>query len=446
MSANTDSDNDTIAAVATPMGRGGIGVIRISGQQAAVVAEKVAGQLPSPRTAVFRRFRGADDVVIDEGLLLYFPGPNSFTGEDVIELQGHGGPVVMDTLLARILECGARVARPGEFSERAFLNDRLDLAQAEAIADLIDAGSREAAAAAVRSLQGAFSQRVNELVEKVIHLRLHVEAAIDFPEEEVDFLADAAIREQLDDIDAAFTTLSNSARQGRLLRDGLTVVLAGRPNAGKSSLLNLLAGQDAAIVTDVPGTTRDILREYLQVDGLPLHVLDTAGLRDDPDAIEGEGIRRAREAMRQADAILLVVDDTTVDMPDEDFPPETPLVILRNKIDLSGRSAGRLGDREIALSAQTGAGLEDLHDVLKQLVGHQVSGGGEFSARRRHLDALERASDHVARGRDALQETAAGELLAEELRIAQQHLNEITGEFTADDLLGRIFSSFCIGK
>lgn len=439
-------DNDTIAAVATPPGRGGIGVIRLSGREATRIAAELAGPMPEPRHVAFRRFRDANDETLDEGLLLYFPAPNSFTGEDVVEFQGHGGPVVMDSLLARLLECGARAARPGEFSERAFLNDRLDLAQAEAIADLIDAGSREAASAAVRSLQGEFSKRISALVEQVIHLRLHVEAAIDFPEEEVDFLADAAIREQLDSIDASFNALAASAKQGRLLRDGLTVVLAGRPNAGKSSLLNLLAGQDAAIVTDVPGTTRDILREYLQIDGLPLHVLDTAGLRDDPDLIEGEGIRRAREAMQQADAILLVVDDTVDDASHMEMPADVPVITVRNKIDISGREAGRINKREIALSATSGEGLDALHQELKTLVGHQATGGGEFSARRRHIDALERAHAHVDKGRTALQETAAGELLAEELRIAQQHLNEITGEFTADDLLGRIFSSFCIGK
>ena len=440
------SDNDTIAAVATPPGRGGIGVIRLSGPASAEIAARLAGPMPSPRTAAYRRFRNAEGDTLDEGLLLYFPAPNSFTGEDVVELQGHGGPVVMDSLLGYLLECGARAARPGEFSERAFLNDRLDLAQAEAIADLIDAGSREAAGAAVRSLQGAFSMRVSALVEQVIHLRLHVEAAIDFPEEEVDFLADAAIRKQLDSIATAFSELAVSAQQGRLLRDGVTVVLAGRPNAGKSSLLNLLAGQDAAIVTDVPGTTRDILREYLQVDGLPLHVLDTAGLRDNPDAIEGEGIRRAREAMQQADAIVLVVDDTRDEPLANELPADVPVITVRNKIDLSGRKAGRVGERDVALCATSGEGLAALHHELKTLVGHQAGGGGEFSARRRHIDALDRAREHVAKGRAALQKTAAGELLAEELRIAQQHLNEITGEFTADDLLGRIFSSFCIGK
>jgi tRNA modification GTPase len=440
------SDRDTIAAPATPPGRGGIGVIRVSGSRSAEIAKAVCGNLPKPRCAAYREFRDAEGNSIDAGLLLWFPGPNSFTGEDVIEFQGHGGPVVMDMLLARILECGARPARPGEFSERAFLNDRLDLAQAEAIADLIDAGSREAATAAMRSLQGAFSEQVNSLVEQVIHLRLHVEAAIDFPDEDVDFLADAAITRQLDNIAASFSVLEKAAGQGRLLRDGLTVVLAGRPNAGKSSLLNLLAGQDAAIVTDIPGTTRDILREYLQVDGMPLHVLDTAGLREDPDAIEGEGIRRARDAMRQADAILLVTDDTNDDIPRHELPQDIPVITVRNKIDLSGRKAGRVNDREVALCATSGDGLDALHAEIKALVGHQVSGSGDFSARRRHVESLQRARHHVEQGRAALEGASAGELLAEELRLAQQHLNEITGEFTADDLLGRIFSSFCIGK
>jgi len=444
---------DTIAAIATPPGRGGIGVVRISGPACGRVAEVLLGGLPAPRKAVLRHFKTADGHVLDHGLALYFPAPASFTGEDVLELHGHGGPVVMDALLERVLDLGARLARPGEFSERAFLNDKLDLAQAEAVADLIDASSRQAARAAIESLQGGFSARVTALVEGLIELRIYVESAIDFPEEEIDFLADASIHQRLSALQRELTGILASAAQGRLLREGMTVVIAGQPNAGKSSLLNRLVDREAAIVTAIPGTTRDLLREYIQLDGMPLHVVDTAGLRDSPDEVEREGIRRARDELAGADRILLVVDDTAgITAADEallaDLPGQPAITWIRNKIDISGRCAG-LDETgrgvEIALSAHTGEGLEVLKGHLKHFMGFQSTVEGQFMARRRHLDALTRSRDCLARGGEHLA-AGAGELLAEELRTAQQCLGEITGEFTADDLLGRIFASFCIGK
>ena len=444
---------DTIAAVATPPGRGGIGVVRVSGPATRAIAEALLGKLPPPRIATFARFRAADGAPIDEGLALYFPAPRSYTGEDVLELHGHGGPVVLDMLLARALALGARQARPGEFTERAFLNGKLDLAQAEAVADLIDAGSQTAARAALRSLDGEFSRRVQALTEQLIQLRLHVEAAIDFPEEEIDFLADEKITTGITILENNLAQVLASAQQGQLLHDGMVVVLAGRPNAGKSSLLNALAQHDAAIVSDIPGTTRDVLREFIQLDGMPLHVVDTAGLRVARDDIEAEGVRRAQREMARADRILLIVDDT---QPSADgdaeltqlLLPNLPCTRVRNKIDLTGRVPGtqeRNGATEIALSAKTGAGLELLRQHLKTCMGFQPAGEGTFMARRRHLDALRRAQAHVAAAHARASERA-GELLADELRLAQQVLSEITGAFTPDDLLGHIFASFCIGK
>lgn len=444
---------DTIAAIATPMGRGGIGVVRLSGPRALAIAAAVAGDLPGARRAAFRRFRDESGAVIDEGLLLVFPAPKSFTGEDVVELQGHGGPVVLDMLVQRLLQLGARLARPGEFTERAFLNDRMDLAQAEAVADLIDAGSAQAARAALRSLHGEFSAHIQQLVEALVQTRIYVEAAIDFPEEEVDFLSDNALRDRLADVRKRFSVLQAAARQGRLLHDGLTVVIAGPPNAGKSSLLNALAGTEAAIVTEIPGTTRDILRERIQLDGLPLHVVDTAGLRESSDVVEAEGIRRARQEFERADRLLLVVDastDVAAAMRElENLPDRLPVTIVRNKIDLSGEPPGRVdenGRAVLRISVKNGAGMEALKQHLKDVAGFQTQGADVFIARRRHLDALQRALDHVEQGTAALISSRAGELLAEELRLAQLNLNEITGEFSSDDLLGRIFSSFCIGK
>jgi len=442
---------DIIAAVATPPGRGGVGIVRVSGPDLAPLAKALSDKNPRPRHAELCHFKDSEGQALDEGLLLYFPAPASYTGEDVLELQGHGGPVILDMLLQRVIALGARPARPGEFSERAFLNDKLDLAQAESVADLIDAGSAEAARAAKRSLSGAFSKAVNALVEQLIELRLFVEAAIDFPEEEIDFLSDERVERQLTAITTAFEQLMARAEQGRVMREGLTLVLAGRPNAGKSSLLNRLVGHEAAIVTDIPGTTRDVLREYVHLDGLPLHLIDTAGLRQAMDAVEQEGVRRAKAAMSGADCVLLIRDDTDPDGVDElirELPPELPIIHVHNKIDLSGGLAGLRdeNERHYGLSAHNGEGLPELIERLKAQAGYRPSGEDLFMARRRHLDAIERARAHVDAGQAELQETRAGELLAEELRLAQQALNEITGEFTSDDLLGRIFSSFCIGK
>jgi len=427
--------------------------VRISGPATPSIAATMLGRLPTPRHATFARFRDSHGATLDDGLALYFSAPQSFTGEDVLELHGHGGAVVLDRVLAQVLALGARLARPGEFSERAFLNGKLDLAQAEAIADLIDAGSLAAAQAALRSLHGEFSQRTHALVEELIALRSFVEGAIDFPEDEIDFLSDTRLVEQLAQVQHRLRKLRQAAQQGQRLHDGLTVVIAGRPNAGKSSLLNRLARAERAIVSETPGTTRDILREQLELDGLPLHIIDTAGLREATDDIEREGVRRAKAALDGADLALWLVDDAsepkiTLDI-EPGLPPGLPVTVIYNKIDLSGRPAGASacdGRTAIALSAKTGAGLDDLRDHLKHVAGYQVAASGTFSARRRHLDALARANDHLASGANALKGRLGGEFLAEELRLAQQALGEITGEFLADDLLGRIFASFCIGK
>ncbi len=445
--------NDTIAAIATPPGRGGVAIVRVSGSLSVVIAEAICGNLPQPRYAALRRFHAGDGQVIDEGIALYFPAPHSFTGENVLELQGHGGPVVMDVLLARVLELGARPARPGEFSERAFLNDKLDLAQAEAIADLINSTTAEAARAAVRSLEGEFSRRIQALVEGLIELRMYIEAAIDFPEEEIDFLADERITDQLRVLREQLDALRAAAGQGRLLRDGMTVVIAGQPNAGKSSLLNRLAGREAAIVTAIPGTTRDVLREQIAIDGMPLHVIDTAGLRDSEDVVEQEGIRRAWAEMATADWILLLVDDreglTVEDQAlRERLPGNTGVTVVHNKIDLTGRTPTMQlveGGDALWLSAKTGAGVELLREHLKECMGYHGS-EGTLMARRRHLEALDRAAVALALADEQLTVFRAGELAAEELRQAQNALGEITGEVTSEELLGQIFGRFCIGK
>lgn len=444
---------DTIAAIATPPGRGGIGILRVSGPQVPDIAVGVLGEVPAPRRAALHVFRDADGEMLDGGIALFFPAPTSFTGEDVLELQGHGGPVVMDLLLARVLALGARHAQPGEFSQRAFLNEKLDLAQAEAIADLIESGSAEAARAALRSLQGQFSAEVQSLVEAVIETRLHVEAAIDFPDEEVDFLEDAELHARIANLQTLCGQLMRIAQEGAALRDGLTIVIAGRPNAGKSSLLNRLAGYDAAIVTAIPGTTRDVLRERIHLDGLPLHVIDTAGLRHDAGLVEAEGIRRARAEMDRADRIVYLVDaagGTREDIDAElaDLPAGIPVTVVWNKIDLTGDRPAFAGSDppRVHLSIATGEGFELLRDHLKQCAGYHGPDAGLVSARRRHLDAIARAARHVEEAAAHLDERRAGELVAEELRQAQHALNEITGEFTSDDLLGRIFSTFCIGK
>ncbi|HTY49401.1 MAG TPA: tRNA uridine-5-carboxymethylaminomethyl(34) synthesis GTPase MnmE [Steroidobacteraceae bacterium] len=449
------SDTDTIVAAATPPGRGGVGVVRVSGPAVRSIAAVMLGSVPQPRHATFSSFRDGDRQPIDAGLALYFPGPESYTGEDVLELHGHGGPVVIEALVARVVELGARRARPGEFTQRAFLNDKLDLAQAEAVADLIDAGSREAARAAMRSLHGEFSAMVQVLTAAVIDLRVHVEAAIDFPQEELDFLADPAIAHKLADIRQHFEAVQTSARQGRLLREGMTVVLAGPPNAGKSSLLNRLAGYDAAIVTPVPGTTRDILRERIHIDGMPLHILDTAGLRQAADPIEEEGIRRAQAEMTRADRVLFVIDvatDPTAQAFREQraaLPPGAPLTLVYNKCDLTEKDplaeSASLPPR-IAVSALTGAGLAELRAHLKACMGYRTLESGSVSARARHLEALAAARAAVEAAAKLLAGSHAGELVAQELHTAQQALSGISGEFTTEDLLGRIFGSFCIGK
>ena len=450
------NNKDTIVAIATAAGRGGVGVVRLSGLDVLPFINSLIGKPLLPRRATYSVFSDAEGEAIDEGVALYFPGPSSFTGESILELQGHGGMVVLDRLVRRCVELGARVARPGEFSERAFFNDKMDLAQAEAIADLIDASSVEAARSAVRSMQGEFSQLINELVETMIQVRIFVEAAIDFPEEEIDFLQDKMLAANLDQLSTDLTAVLAQAQQGAILRDGLTVVLAGKPNAGKSSLLNALAGIDAAIVTAVPGTTRDVLRERITLGGLPLNIIDTAGLRDSDNEIEQEGVRRAWKEIANADQVLFVADATDTSNPKlEELWPEyfqrnlgstQSVTLLLNKIDLSGHRPGEIDETTLAISVKDKSGFDALASHLQAKAGYLGHGEGLFSARRRHLIALTNALTFVHNGIDQLKGAGAGELLAEDLRQAQNELSEITGQFTSDDLLGRIFSSFCIGK
>ncbi len=457
------SSPDTIVAVASAAGRGAVGVVRVSGPLVPQISAGILGVLPAPRRARLSKFLDARGRSLDEGLALYFPSPASYTGEHVLELQGHGGALVVDMMLKRLLELGCRMARPGEFSERAYLNGKIDIAQAEAIADLIDAGTTAAARAAVRSMQGEFSARVADLKDRITALRTYVEAAIDFPDEEVDFLSGDALRGRLAAVFGAFESITAAARQGALLREGLQVVIAGKPNAGKSSLLNKLAQDEVAIVTDVPGTTRDVLRRQVHLDGLPVNLIDTAGLRRAVDVVEAEGVRRARSEIAKADRVLYVLDaalahggvagggESPWALELEQLPPEVPVTLIFNKIDLSGTSprfeAGdSVGPPRVYLSALTGAGLDLLRAHLKDSAGYQDSESGTFSARRRHLDALRRARAHVQDAAEILSSTRAFELFAEDLRLAQQALGEITGEFTSEDLLGEIFSSFCIGK
>lgn len=442
-------DSETIAAIATPPGRGGVGVVRVSGPAVPDFTRAVLGSRPPPRQAVVRAFRDADGSIIDRGLALYFSAPASFTGEDVLELHGHGSPAVLDHLLARFLALGARVARPGEFSERAFLNDKLDLAQAEAIADLIDAGTREAAAAAARSLEGEFSRAVHALADAMVELRVYVEAAIDFPDEDVDFLAEGDVAARLDGLRERLADLRARAGRGSILREGLKLAIVGAPNVGKSSLLNALARRETAIVTDIPGTTRDVLREVIDLDGLPVHVADTAGLRETGDPVEVEGVARARAEIGRADHVLLVVDDrddaTDADwsrLPAADVRPS--VTVVYNKCDLSQRLPGPMADG-VRISANSGAGLDALADRLHAVAG-LGAGEAEFTARRRHLGAIDRAAAALDAGREQLRAHAAGDLLAEDLRSAHDALGAITGAFTSDDLLGEIFANFCIGK
>ncbi|MEW9899910.1 tRNA uridine-5-carboxymethylaminomethyl(34) synthesis GTPase MnmE [Chitinivorax sp. PXF-14] len=443
--------SDTIAAIATAPGRGGVGVIRISGPGVAALAQGVLGRLPAPRHASFARFRAEDGDVLDEGIALYFPGPNSFTGEDVLELQGHGGPVVLKRLLRRCVELGARLAEPGEFSKRAFLNDKFDLAQAEAVADLIDASSEEAARSAIRSLRGAFSGEIRTLVDQVINLRMLVEATLDFPEEDIDFLEAADAHGKLKGIQAQLAAVLRTARQGSILREGVHVVLVGQPNVGKSSLMNALAGDEVAIVTDIAGTTRDTLREQIHIDGVPLHIIDTAGLRETTDTVERIGIERTWAAIDKADIALMLLDARHGLTEGEQailarFPDKLRRLKVFNKIDLSGEAAGlsELGGVPVVyLSAKRGEGVDLLRSQLLAAVGYESDGQGVFMARERHLDAIRRAAAHLELAELQYRQI---ELFAEELRLAQNALNEITGEFTADDLLGEIFSRFCIGK
>ncbi|WP_151709581.1 tRNA uridine-5-carboxymethylaminomethyl(34) synthesis GTPase MnmE [Acinetobacter brisouii] len=446
----------TIAAIATPPGRGGVGVIRLSGPKAYAIAQAISQKnLPKARMAGFRQFYDAQGEVMDEGLVLCFPNPNSFTGEDVVELQGHGGPVIQNALLARLLELGATAAKAGEFSMRAFENGKLDLVQAEAIADLIDATSQAAARSAVRSLQGAFSNKVNTVLEKLIHLRLHVEAAIDFPEEEIDFLADGKILALLEDVQSSVQSVQQSARQGQLLREGLQVVIAGKPNAGKSSLLNALAGVERAIVTDIAGTTRDVLHEKLSLNGLPITLTDTAGLRETGDIVEKEGIRRAIKEIEQADLLLLVYDLSQGEDPlqlaqhyfAEHLEPRR-LMLIANKCDLTENTPAigeYQGFRHITVSAKQEMGVQALIDAITAHAGFHPE-EDTFIARTRHLDAMKRTQQYLVEARVQLVDFHAGELVAESLRLAQNALGEITGEFSVDDLLGKIFGSFCIGK
>ena len=471
--ANNSLNTDTITAIATAPGRGGVGIIRVSGPNTHRIAQYITGITLKPRFAHYGAFyqtesteSDANPIKLDNGIALFFPGPNSFTGEDVLELHAHGGPVLLDILLKAVIKLGARIANPGEFSERAFLNNKIDLIQAEAIADLINSTSEQAARNAYRSLQGEFSEKISSLVEAVISLRIYVEAAIDFPEEEIDFLADGKVAADLEIIIEKLALVFKQAQQGAILQEGMTVVIAGKPNAGKSSLLNALSGRDSAIVTEIEGTTRDVLREHIQIDGMPVHIIDTAGLRESPDIVEQEGIRRAWAEIEKADRVLLVVDSTqsqetnpttlveNLGVEDlgtdlaEKLSQQTNITVIHNKCDLSGQTASINAGQPtlIKLSAKANQGIELLTDHLKACMGFSGAGEGGFTARRRHLDALSRAAKALEAGKQQLNTSGAGELLAEDLRQCQSYLSEITGEFTPDDLLGEIFSSFCIGK
>lgn len=456
------SDGDTIAAIATATGPGGIGIVRLSGPRSEAIASKLSGKTLIPRTALWATLQDSTQQVLDEGVVLYFPLPASFTGEDVVELQCHGSPVQLQVILRECLSLGARHAKPGEFSQRAFLNGKLDLVQAEAIADLIESGSETAARSALRSLSGKFSRQVGELLEKLIKLRVFIEAAIDFPEEEVDFIAESDVLAQLAALREQTAATLTAAQRGRALRDGIKVVLAGAPNAGKSSLLNQFAGQDTAIVTDTPGTTRDLLREHINIDGLPLHIIDTAGLRASNDPIEQEGIRRAKAEVRSADRVLLISDSaqepdlsqsvqTLRETLGDEITDELPITIIQNKCDLSGKPAGvektPLGV-VVSISAKTGEGVDSLRQLLLESagLGTQTQGSSDFSARQRHIDALTSTQEHLHVAENQLRDHQSAELVAEDLRYAQDALSAITGEYSSDDLLGEIFSSFCIGK
>lgn len=457
------SDGDTIVAQATAVGQGGVGIVRLSGSLSKQIASQIIGFSPTPRYAHYTSFSAKDEMPIDEGIALYFAGPHSFTGEDVFEFQAHGGPVVIDRLIKECVLLGARPAEPGEFSKRAFLNDKLDLLQAEAVADLISSQSEQAAKSALLSMQGAFSDCIDNLVDKLISIRMFVEAAIDFPEEEIDFLADSDVLDQTDEVINALELVMKQANQGALVTEGMRVVIAGKPNAGKSSLLNALAGRESAIVTNIEGTTRDVLKEQIQIDGMPLHIIDTAGLRESDDKVEQIGVQRAWEEINNADRILLVQDATKLssfqDLSIEESWPDflnkldttEHVSLVLNKVDLVDPSLVAslpkpLPSNILSLSAKSLTGLDSLRDHLKSCVGFDSNTEGQFAARRRHIVALQSAMEHIRLGKQQLVSANAGELLAEELRLAQDKLGEITGKFLPDDLLGEIFSSFCIGK
>lgn len=462
------TDSDTICAIATPPGRGGVGVVRVSGPLAKNIANTLVRFEPSPRHAHFTSIFDHSSELIDQGIVIFFPGPNSFTGEDVLELQGHGGSFVLDRILKEVTYCGARLARPGEFSERAFINDKMDLTQAEAIADLIESSSEEAARSAMRTLQGEFSNLINNLGESITELRVYIEAAIDFSEEEIDFLTEGKTTETLLSILEQTDAILAQAKQGSILREGMSVVIAGKPNAGKSSLLNALAGRDAAIVTEIAGTTRDTLIEQINIDGMPVHITDTAGLRQSDDVVEREGIKRAKKAIASADRIMLLIDAANDVVTLESLPSflteiglETlleerqleRLSIIYNKIDILKQPPSLVllknpthSVTSINLSAKSQLGIDLLRQHLKDCMGFSPSGEGGFIARRRHLDAMQRARSHLVDALDQLQGSREGELVAEDLKHAHRCLGEITGEFTTDDLLGKIFSSFCVGK
>ncbi len=444
-------NTETIAAIATPPGNGGVGIIRVSGGSVPDIAKKII-QKPLPaRQAIFCSFLDSDNAIIDSGIAIFFPAPHSYTGEDVLELQGHGGSVILDMVLRQILELGARMALPGEFTERAFLNNKMDLAQAEAVADLIQSSTEQSVRSAQKSMQGVFSKRINDLLDELTELRIYIEAAIDFVDEEIDFLTDGSVENRIRNVVNTIQNIRQTAKQGRILRDGMTVVLAGKPNAGKSSLLNALTGYEAAIVTEVEGTTRDVLRERIQIDGMPLHIIDTAGLRDSNHAIEREGIKRAHEEIGKADRILLVIDAQHPESQSIQklLPANIQLTKIYNKIDLLGMEPEIIESDQVTqiyLSIKQNKGLDLLANHLKKCMGFNSETEDVFIARRRHIEAIDRASAAVESALHQLTVIQAGELVAEDLRQAQNALSEITGQFTSDDLLGKIFSSFCIGK
>ena len=436
---------DTIAAIATPPGSGGVGIVRISGKKALTIAEEMMHHSLRPRYATFTRFLEDNNQIIDEGIAIYFKAPHSFTGEDVVELQGHGGQVIMDCLLRRVLSCGARMARPGEFTERAFLNDKLDLIQAEAVADVINATTLQAVQSASRSLQGDFSKEINGLLEQLIHLSMFIESAIDFTDEDIDFISEHHIVASIQTLLTQIQVIRNTARQGALLQSGIQIVIAGLPNAGKSSLLNWLSGQESAIVTNIAGTTRDILKERINLDGLVLNIIDTAGIRETSDMIEQEGVRRAYAEINKADMILWIYDATEeVVMPFE-FPEGLPIIKIKNKIDLLSENI-TIQDDEIGISIKENKNSDQLKQAIKAAAGFHVAETSTFMARRRHLTALDKTAECIKRGLDAYQQSQSHELLAEDLYQAGKALSEITGAFSTDDLLGKIFSEFCIGK